>query len=650
MSVLVPHDESNSPIVAPLSPSLDNHGDSATSSDSSDFSDSSVGRASTCEVERMCSDGYEETNAATRTLSLQNDLREWALNTQVPASHFTSLLKILKAYHPELPADARTLLKTQRDVELRNVGGGLYYYFGMTSQLTTHISDYLTEGCGTLSLIVNIDGLPISKSSRRQFWPILVMVKESRLRFPFIVALYEGEHKPQDLGSYLKDFVEEMSMLMEQGLTHNGKVFCVRLHALVCDAPARAYIKCIKGHMGYFGCEKCNQKGTYSEVNQKVIFPDCNSPLRTDESFRKQVQKEHHHGESPLLCLNVGLVTQFPLDYMHLVCLGVMKKFLVQYWVNGKPCSSRMPVAAKLRVSAKFATFRESAPSDMKRRPRGLQYLEHWKAVEHRNFLLYYGPVALKGNLEDRFFKHFLKLSAAVTILICPNFTTRHMDIAECILQDFVSEAGSLYGNGIYVYNMHSLLHLADDARNFGPLDEFSAFPFENFLYQIKKLIKSHSRALQQVVKRLSESGLTGSVVSPSRNCPIELSGPHNNGPVPPDFHGEQYSTLAMEGTVLKLNKLDNCVKLKNGHIVLIRNFLCSASGIFICGNFFSTLNNLYVCPLPSSELMIFSAQGLSEEFSVWCVDNVQHKCVCLPNGPESYAIFPLLHTCSDAC
>ncbi|KAH7985366.1 hypothetical protein HPB52_025691 [Rhipicephalus sanguineus] len=150
-------------------------------------------------------DGNDETNAATHTslvnnttLCLQDDLKEWALSTQVPASHFTSLLKILKVYHPELPADARTLLKTQRDVELRTIGGGLYYYFGMTSQLTTHASDYLTDGCGTLSLIVNIDGLPISKSSRRQFWPVLVMVKESRVRSPFIVALYEGEHKPQD--------------------------------------------------------------------------------------------------------------------------------------------------------------------------------------------------------------------------------------------------------------------------------------------------------------------------------------------------------------------------------------------------------------------------------------------------------------------
>ena len=30
------------------------------------------------------------------------------------------------------------------------------------------------------------------------------------------------------------------------------------------------------------------------------------------------------------------------------------------------------------------------------------------------------------------------------------------------------------------VYNVHSLIHLAEDARNFGLLDNFSSFPFKN--------------------------------------------------------------------------------------------------------------------------------------------------------------------------
>lgn len=64
------------------------------------------------------------------------------------------------------------------------------------------------------------------------------------------------------------------------------------------------------------------------------------------------------------------------------------------------------------------------------------------------------------------------------------------------------------------VYNVHGLTHLADDARAYGRLDEFSAFTFENFLGYIKTLIRKPSNPAQQVVRRLSE----GSNVSERRN------------------------------------------------------------------------------------------------------------------------------------
>ena len=36
-------------------------------------------------------------------------------------------------------------------------------------------------------------------------------------------------------------------------------------HSFACDTPARAYVKNIKGHSGYFGCEKCSQEGNIME-------------------------------------------------------------------------------------------------------------------------------------------------------------------------------------------------------------------------------------------------------------------------------------------------------------------------------------------------------------------------------------------------
>ena len=68
---------------------------------------------------------------------------------------------------------------------------------------------------GTVSLDVNIDGLPIFKSSKLQFWPLLVKFNNFS---PLIVALYCGESKPEPLDHYLRHF-------WRMNLQQNGRVY-----------------------------------------------------------------------------------------------------------------------------------------------------------------------------------------------------------------------------------------------------------------------------------------------------------------------------------------------------------------------------------------------------------------------------------------
>lgn len=56
------------------------------------------------------------------------------------------------------------------------------------------------------------------------------------------------------------------------------------------------------------------------------------------------------------------------------------------------------------------------------------------------------------------------------------------------------------------MYNIHNLVHLADDAQHFGSLDNFSAFPIENYLGMLKKLVRKAHPPLQQVIRRLGEN------------------------------------------------------------------------------------------------------------------------------------------------
>ena len=78
-----------------------------------------------------------------------------------------------------------------------------------------------------------------------------------------------------------------------------------------------------------------------------------------------------------------------------------------------------------------------------------------------------------------------------------------------------MNNALALYGHEIMVYNVHGLVHLAEDVRKFGCLDNLSAFPFENNLMGLKKIIRKPNCILQQIASRLSEQMSRGSHTVP---------------------------------------------------------------------------------------------------------------------------------------
>ena len=99
----------------------------------------------------------------------------------------------------------------------------------------------------------------------------------------------------------------------------------------------------------------------------------------------------------------------------------------------------------------------------------------------------------------------FLLLFIGIYCLVTPAYYMSHCQYTHELLHLFVSQAGQLYGRDVLVYNVHGLIHLAADVQNFGPLDSYSAFPFENFLGKLKKLVRKPNLPLQQVIHRLSE-------------------------------------------------------------------------------------------------------------------------------------------------
>lgn len=71
-----------------------------------------------------------------------------------------------------------------------------------------------------------------------------------------------------------------------------------------------------------------------NKQNGHVCLIGINAPLRTDESFRNQEDENHHHDESPLEELPIDMVHDIPLEYLHLILYGGMKRLLMS-WVQG---------------------------------------------------------------------------------------------------------------------------------------------------------------------------------------------------------------------------------------------------------------------------------------------------------------------------
>lgn len=65
---------------------------------------------------------------------------------------------------------------------------------------------------GDIRFIVGVDVLPLSKSGKTIFWPILCRVYyKPDLYKPFVVAVYCGTSEPKQVDEYFNLFVEEIN-------------------------------------------------------------------------------------------------------------------------------------------------------------------------------------------------------------------------------------------------------------------------------------------------------------------------------------------------------------------------------------------------------------------------------------------------------
>lgn len=326
------------------------------------------------------------------------------------------------------------------------------------------------------------------------------------------------------------------------------------------------------------------------------------------------------------------MVTQFPLDYLPLVLLGVVKK-LINLWLNG-PLKVRISKLQVDKINNILQSIESSRPNELCRKVRNIECFKMWKGTEFRTFLLYSAPIALKGVLKEAVYNNFILLSSAVRILCDEKLCVTHNIVSTELLKDFVITFKEIYGSSYVSYNVHNLLHISADVLKFGPLDDFSTFKFESFMFQIKRMIRKGNLQLQQVVNRLTEK----QNIVPSLKSKITY---------PKLSKRKNKSNKYFE---LRLKNVNN--KFKNQWFLSKENKVCvfiSALNINnnILINYKEVLNteSFFSTPFDSSYVDIFKSDGQLSNFKTFSYSQICGKLYAVKVQFNNIFLARLIHT-----
>lgn len=566
--------------------------------------------------------------------SIKPQLKDWAISENVPQTSLRKLLTILSPHHPTLPLDPRTLLHSRSLSTFITVAPGTYYHFGLKTALK-ELCEQLNYQESVLVFDINVDGVQLFKSNVACFWVILGSVRGIKSS-EFVIGLYYGMSKPASADEFLSPLIDELKDIeSEHHFVPDRNVRC-KLGLVLCDRPARSFVKGMKGHTGYHGCDRCHAVGEWSG---SMTFKDIDCRRRTNADFRQREDAEHHIGDSPFEELSdIDMVLDFPIDMMHSICLGISKRILESLKMG--PLTCKLSAHQLREIDDLLLQLRSHIPVDFSRKPRSLRHLKMWKANELYLFSVYLGffimPKILPAN--SPILKCLLTLYT-VFFIMCSKHV--HMDafIESCVRDLFADLFEQTFGGSFFSYNVHSLIHLLNDYFRIRDIHVISVFRFENFLRFLKRTVRSPNQPLTQVVNRVNESDqFLGRFKYPPQDNHLSNAFYYNNE--------ERFKVFSNDTLTLKAKSKDGFVLMKDDKIVKILYFISVDDDVkFVCKALLS-YENLFTTPCSSSELKIFKAFNFSRCCYTFSISQVAMKVMVLSDSP--FCCIPILHTWTD--
>lgn len=423
-------------------------------------------------------------------------------------------------YFPIEPQIKRFLINNLEDI--------CEYINRQRSELLTDIDDGLVlktmmanEQQKLLSFVLNIDGGNIVEKTKKSLWPIMLYQnylppKKRFLPENIIVAgLFYDIGKP-DPFEFLFPLLRDMQRLFHEGinLIYNGTHFDfkpVLLHSC-CDLPARAVIQNFKLYSGTDACPYCLHSGYRNKENGRTriryLKEKEESTLKSNELIVECAHRtDNTHGVKGLSALMVlphfDIIKGVPTDYMHNVLLGCMKR-LLSIWLGDlklidstfKPISKRNKAILNQRLTAlkpyKIINYK----------PRSLEYMSLFRAVEFKNLLFYFLRYALNNLIDKRYIEHFEMLSASIYMLCMEKVSAREINEAQEMLNKFCDLFETYYGKSSITMNIHLLRHYRFVVHNCGPLWCYSLFGFETNMGVISQYYSGGGEVIEQITSK----------------------------------------------------------------------------------------------------------------------------------------------------
>ncbi|KAJ8681004.1 hypothetical protein QAD02_016791 [Eretmocerus hayati] len=583
-------------------------------------------------------------------LHLPTDLALWVSQNRIKMSATNGLLKLFRRHpHGEygcLPVDSRTLMKTPKNVEVVPLGAGEFTHYGLEKAIIEQLKAVGFFDFLTIYIDLFVDGIPIFKSRNLGLVALLGKIVHPLFGQPFLISGYYGKEKAPNVHDFMASFQIEYSQLEVDGFTFEGHRYIVKVRLVTSDTVARNWILEHPTHLANQACEKCFVYGF--KVGGAMTFPDLNAPLKTDENFRALLPYPFNEQTSPIEEMGLGPVSRVPLEIMHQGHLGLMKRFL-NYWMDmfGKGEGAQQIYEA---FDESYKSLAKCVPMEFARKPRSiLEERKFFKATEYRLMLLYLAPAATRQLLPHNYIVHFNALNCAMRILSDPELCIFLNSEADKLLRYFVENVEFLYGREHMVFCVHSAIHLAADVLNFGSLEEYSSYAYENFLGWLKSLIRSSSSPLSQLVKRLSEKNLLPQE-SKTQQTAVFLSGKKPQKDQEKLFDGFKDAHGSIDFPDFKLTDTypNNFCYLSDHTLVSIESICYRNEEPVIIGKSFLEPSSIPDYPCDSTSLGIIKVRDLSENLQFWSISSIRKKMFQIPVMDHFY-MFPIIHSSTNS-